>query len=112
MAESMSLLDGCRESILKLAATQPSDGKRAILVLAEIFQANAGSASPDGQRGQSQGFVATDRRPKPSRRAARNHRGVFRAARAAGPITLQNIDPKDDIFDPAAFREALVRLIS
>ena len=70
MAESMSLLDGCRESILKLAATQPSDGKRAILVLAEIFQANAGSASPDGQHGQSQGFVATDRRPKPSRRAA------------------------------------------
>jgi hypothetical protein len=70
MAESMSLLDECRESILKLAATQPSDGKRAISVLAEIFQANAGSASPGGQRGQSQDFAATDRRPKPSRRAA------------------------------------------
>jgi hypothetical protein len=70
MAESMSLLDRCRESILRLAATQPPDGKRAISVLAEIFQANAGSGSYDGQPGPSQDFAATDRRPKPSRRAA------------------------------------------
>jgi hypothetical protein len=69
MAESMSLLDRCRESILRLAATQPPDGKRAISVLAEIFQANGGPGSYDGQPGQSQDFAAADRRPKPRRAA-------------------------------------------
>ncbi len=47
MAES--LLDECRESILKIAATQPPDGKRAILMMAEMFRANSGRASSEGQ---------------------------------------------------------------
>jgi hypothetical protein len=44
MAES--LLDGCRESILKIAATQSPDGERAISILAEMFQADSGESSP------------------------------------------------------------------
>jgi hypothetical protein len=36
-----SLLDECYESILKIAETQPHDGKRAILALAEMFRNNS-----------------------------------------------------------------------
>ena len=32
-----SLLDECYESILKIAETQPPDGKRAILAMARVF---------------------------------------------------------------------------
>jgi hypothetical protein len=49
MAES--LLDGCRESILKIAATQSPDGERAISILAEMFQADSGESSPGSRRG-------------------------------------------------------------
>jgi hypothetical protein len=42
---SESLLDECHESILKIAATQPPEGKRAILMMAEKFQANVGRTS-------------------------------------------------------------------
>jgi hypothetical protein len=44
-----SLLDECHESILKIAETQPPDGKRAILAMAEVFQVNSGRMSADGQ---------------------------------------------------------------
>jgi hypothetical protein len=43
---SESLLDECHESILKIAATQPPEGKKAILIMAETFRANAGLAVP------------------------------------------------------------------
>jgi hypothetical protein len=44
-----SLLDECYESILKIAETQPHDGKRAILALAKMFQDNSGRKSFDSQ---------------------------------------------------------------
>jgi hypothetical protein len=68
MAESMSLLDECRESILKIAATQPPDGKRAILRLAELFRVNSGRKSSDGRRSSSREFEAADWQPLRSRR--------------------------------------------
>jgi hypothetical protein len=37
-----SLLDECHESILKMAETQPPDGKRAILAIAKMFWTNSG----------------------------------------------------------------------
>lgn len=42
---SKSLLDECHQSILKIAATQPPEGKKAILMMAETFRANAGRTS-------------------------------------------------------------------
>jgi hypothetical protein len=56
MAES--LLDECRESILKIAATQPPDGERAILMMAEMFRANSGQVCCDDQPSSSQDFPA------------------------------------------------------
>ena len=44
-----SLLDECYESILKIAETQPPDGKRAISAMAEMFQDNSGRTSRDGR---------------------------------------------------------------
>jgi hypothetical protein len=46
---SESLLDQCHESILKMAETQSPDGKKAILVMAEMFWANSDRAPSDGQ---------------------------------------------------------------
>ena len=40
-----SLLDECRQSILKIAETQPPDGRKAILAMAEMFQVNPGRVS-------------------------------------------------------------------
>jgi hypothetical protein len=51
---SGSLLDQCRESILRIAETQPPDGRRAMLVMAELFRANSGRASSEGRRPLSQ----------------------------------------------------------
>jgi hypothetical protein len=64
----MSLLDECRESILKIAATQSPDGKRAILRLAELFRVNSGRKSSDGRRSSSREFEAADWQPLRSRR--------------------------------------------
>jgi hypothetical protein len=60
MAESMSLLDQCRESILKIAATQPPDGKRAILRLAELFRVNSGRKSSGCNRSSPRDFETAD----------------------------------------------------
>src|SRR3981189_548509 len=51
---SGSLLDQCRESILRIAETQPPDGRRAMLVMAELFRANSGRALSEGRRPLSQ----------------------------------------------------------
>jgi hypothetical protein len=59
---TVSLLDECRESILKIAETQPPDGKKAILAMAELFQVNSGRLRSDGRRSSSQDF----RTPTPS----------------------------------------------
>jgi hypothetical protein len=56
-----SLLDECYESILKIAETQPPDGKRAILAMAKMFQVNSGRASSDGQPSSSRNLHAPDR---------------------------------------------------
>jgi hypothetical protein len=58
-----NLLDECYQSILKIADTQPYDGKRAILALAEMFQDNSGRRSYDSQR--SQNVRAADRQRIP-----------------------------------------------
>jgi hypothetical protein len=63
-----SLLDECHESILKMAETQPLDGKRAILAIAKMFRINSGRMSSDGQPSSSQDFHTRDRQPKVSRR--------------------------------------------
>jgi hypothetical protein len=55
-----SLLEECRESIVKIAETQPPDGKRAILAMAEMFWVNSGRASADGQPSPSQDFHTSD----------------------------------------------------
>jgi hypothetical protein len=65
---SQSLLDECHESILKIAATQPPEGKRAILIMAETFRANAGGASSVAQPSSSQDFHAPGRQPVRPRR--------------------------------------------
>jgi hypothetical protein len=74
-----SLLDECYESILKIAETQPHDGKRAILALAEMFQDNSGRKSLDSQPSLSENIRAADlqrisserlRSRSPSRQAA------------------------------------------
>jgi hypothetical protein len=59
-----SLLDECHESILKIAETQPPDGKRAILAMAGVFQVNSGRMTSDGQLSSSQDFHALDRQPR------------------------------------------------
>jgi hypothetical protein len=56
-----SLLDECHESILKIAETQPPDGKRAILAMAEVFQVNSSRMSTDDQPSSPQDFHASDR---------------------------------------------------
>jgi hypothetical protein len=56
MAES--LLDECREAILKMAATQAPEGERAILVMAETFWANSGRTCCDDQPSSPQDFPA------------------------------------------------------
>jgi hypothetical protein len=61
-----SLLDECYESILKIAETQPPDGKRAILAMAKMFQVNSGRASSDGQPSSSRNHHAPDRQSIPS----------------------------------------------
>jgi hypothetical protein len=58
---SGSLLDQCRKSILKIAETQPPDGRRAILMMAEMFRANSDRASSDGRPSLSQDFHASGR---------------------------------------------------
>jgi hypothetical protein len=63
-----SLLDECHESILKIAETQPPDGKRAILAMAKVFQVNSGRMSTDGKPSSPQDFHASDRRPMASSR--------------------------------------------
>jgi hypothetical protein len=63
-----SLLDECYESILKIAETQPHDGKRAILALAEMFQNNSRRCSCDSQPSLSQNIRAPDRERIPSGR--------------------------------------------
>ena len=60
-AMSGSLLDQCRKSILKIAETQPPDGRRAILMMAEMFRANSDRASSDGRPSLSQDFHASGR---------------------------------------------------
>jgi hypothetical protein len=52
-----SLLDECRESILKIAETQPPIGKMAISMMAEMFCENSGRAARDGQPSSSQDFI-------------------------------------------------------
>jgi hypothetical protein len=58
MAESF--LDECRESILKIAATQPPEGERAILMMAEMFRANSSQVCCDDHTSSSQHFPASD----------------------------------------------------
>jgi len=58
---SESLLDECYESILKIAETQPPDGKRAILAMAKMFQVNSAPASSDGPPSSSQNLHVPDR---------------------------------------------------
>jgi hypothetical protein len=53
-----SLLEECRESIVKIAETP--DGKRAILAMAEMFWVNSGRASANGQPSPSQDFHTSD----------------------------------------------------
>jgi hypothetical protein len=65
---SESLLDECHESILKIAATQPPEGKKAILIMAETFRANAGRPSPVVQPSLSQDFHVPGRQPARARR--------------------------------------------
>ena len=60
-AMSGSLLDQCRKSILKIAETQPPDGRRAILMMAEMFRANSDRASSDGRPSLSQDFHGSGR---------------------------------------------------
>jgi hypothetical protein len=59
---SESLLDECHESILKIAATQPPEGKRAILMMAERFRA-AGPESSVAQPSPSNDFDVPDPQP-------------------------------------------------
>jgi len=75
-AMSGSLLDECRKSIVKIAETQPPAGKRAILMMAEMFRSNSGRASADGRPSLSQDFHTPAQQPvRPhrlrSRRASR-----------------------------------------
>jgi hypothetical protein len=63
-----SLLDECHESILKIAETQPPDGKRAILAMAKVFQVNSRQMSTDGQPASPHDFHRSDRRPMASSR--------------------------------------------
>jgi hypothetical protein len=56
-----SLLDECYRSILKIAETQPHDGKKAILALAEMFQDSSGRRSCDSRSSLSQNIRAPDR---------------------------------------------------
>jgi hypothetical protein len=65
---SVSLLDECRESILKIAETQPPDGKKAIRAMAEMFRVNAGRTSIEGPA-LSQNFRSSDRQPMLARRS-------------------------------------------
>jgi hypothetical protein len=53
-------LNECREAILKIAATQPPDGERAILMLAETFRAHSGRESCDDQPSPPQDLPAPD----------------------------------------------------
>jgi hypothetical protein len=53
---SGSLLDQCLKSILKIAETQPPGGRRAILMMAEMFRANSHDTSSDGRPSLSQDF--------------------------------------------------------
>jgi len=57
-----SLLDECHQSILKIAATQPPEGKKAILIMAETFRANAGRTSI-AQPAPSNDFDVPDPQP-------------------------------------------------
>jgi hypothetical protein len=61
------LLDECCESILKIAETQPPDGKMAISMMAEMFRENSGRVARDGQPSSAQDFQAPDRQPIPFR---------------------------------------------
>ena len=75
-AMSGSLLDECRKSIVKIAETQSPAGKRAILMMAEMFRSNSGRASADGRPSLSQDFHTPAQQPvRPhrlrSRRASR-----------------------------------------
>jgi hypothetical protein len=64
----MSLLEECHESILKIAETQSPDGKRAILIMAAVFELNSGRASADRQPSSSQDLPGSEWQPTPSRR--------------------------------------------
>jgi hypothetical protein len=68
----MNLLEECHESILKIAETQPPDGKRAILAMAAMFQLNSGRAFADRQPLSSQDLHGSDWLPTPSRRLRSN----------------------------------------
>jgi hypothetical protein len=57
-----SLLDECHQSILRIAATQPPEGKKAILIMAETFRANAGRTSI-AQPSPSNDFDVPDPQP-------------------------------------------------
>jgi hypothetical protein len=59
----MNLLEECHQSILKIAETQPPDGKKAILAMAEIFQLNSGRASSDRKPSSSQDLYRSDWQP-------------------------------------------------
>jgi hypothetical protein len=69
-----NLLDECHQSILKIAETQPPDGKRAILIMAEMFRVNSGSASSEEWASSSQDVHARDEQPKPSHQLHRASR--------------------------------------
>jgi len=66
---TVSLLDECRESILKIAETQPPDGKKAIRAMAEMFRVNTGRTSVEGPALLSQNFRSSDRQPMLARRS-------------------------------------------
>jgi hypothetical protein len=59
---SQSLLDECHQSILKIAATQPPEGKKAILIMAETFRVRATRVTV-AQPSLSRGFDAPGRQP-------------------------------------------------
>jgi hypothetical protein len=51
---TVSLLDECCESILKIAETQPPVGKMAISMMAEMFRENSSRAARDERPSSSQ----------------------------------------------------------
>jgi hypothetical protein len=80
---SESLLDECRESILKIAETQSPDGRRAILAMARMFQVNS---DPGSSRGQ------TSSRKPDARTTAHTHKQLILLKNGATKLRPINKD--------------------